>query len=433
MSQDRARNSVMVAVVTAAALTGCTVAPNSASSRALTSDPNAGASSITQMLSPSQLDAYKKALPAVNAPKLRTILADPNTLWYDDQVMIPSYQDSVAPDASIGLRKNSEGADLIVPQGRGLFSVDGSTWTFPFSATAGTDDSKNVHVANFLSLPVVDGKRLPIAYWVVNTTRESIEVVQWRWMFPKGTVLGEVLYIKDASGNLITSEIRVRERYLSGWATNVYRPFPTASSLVDAVKRARPNWQADGNLTGLVTQLQNNGSLTPASLKPNTTDGALLPLLSQVFSQDGSLDILPAFGDDALVHELLTTTPFVTAYRQPWKENGGQSTYAASTAESFSIVPQNYKGGLIEVSDDSCHRCHRDAQRAISDFADDAVLYGDIWGADQIFSFHIFDQSRYNGAGDENRAVNPAFAASGIVEQFDQARHPANLYQELKN
>ena len=65
----------------------------------------------------------------------------------------------------------------------------------------------------------------------------------------------------------------------------------------------------------------------------------------------------------------------------------------------------------------------------IEDFEPAAVLYGDIWGSDQIFSFHPWDEAEYVNFNNENRIVKQALR--GIVVPYDPAQHPDRLYRAL--
>src|SRR6185312_14612929 len=143
--------------------------------------------------------------------------------------------------------------------------------------------------------------------------------------------------------------------------------------------------------------------------------------LTGSFDQPGFLDPLPDFGDPALVRDLLTTTTFVSAYEAVWRANGDQKAFAASTASALSIVPSNYTAGLIEVSEASCTRCHEQAAKSLATWYPGLTLYGNVWGTDDVFTFHVFDESYYpqldldqgNGVQD-NRHKNPQLVAQGM-------------------
>jgi hypothetical protein len=381
---------------------------------------------VPQLLDPAKLASYKGALPSVAFGVLTEIMNSPRTLWWDKETIRPAYQDTVGDGniAPIGARFNSEGRPLIVPEGKKFFAEDGKTWSFPFAHTAGTDTSTNVVIVNFLHLPAKNGQTLPVVYRTISDRAAlgGLGLHRWTWWYPKGTMVGEIIFMKDPSGGLVTSEIRTRERYLDGWATNVWRPFPTAASLSAAIKTQRPDWAAKPNLKAVVEHLENNATLTPLT--------RATPAWNNIITLSGAVDTLPDIGDPALVKDLLTKTPFVTAYKDTWKTNGTLRAFAASSKSTFSVVPDNYEASLLEVNEKSCAGCHDQASRLINDFEPRAVLYGDIWGSDQVFSFHPFDQSLIRGptAGD-NRAVRPALAP--IVVRFDPAKHSPADYKEI--
>ena len=66
---------------------------------------------------------------------------------------------------------------------------------------------------------------------------------------------------------------------------------------------------------------------------------------------------------------------------------------------------------------------------ASEDFEPAAVLYGDIWGEDRIFSFHPWDQSRYSTFNTENRQVRPELATNNLVVRYDATTHPDPRYR----
>lgn len=378
----------------------------------------------SQIMAAPEIDRLKKALPAFAYKGISEILSNPDTLWYDHKTVTPSYQDSVGDGTSapIGARPNSRAEGIIVPEGKHLFT--GTHWTFPFGVTAGTDESTNVETANFLYLPSEAGKKLPLVYWIeINKRNFGIDDTKWKWLYPKGTVIGELIFVKDGTGAIYLTELRTRTRYLSGWATNAYRPFDSAAKLSQAIKAKRPNYAQIPSLTLLLSGL--DGAQSMKSLKLNST------AFPGVFNQAGSVDVLPDFGDEELVKDLLKSTPFVSVYGSTWKQVGGEKSFAPSTASSFSIVPKSYQGGVFEVSEKSCMRCHQDAGRAINDFVGAAVLYGDIWGEDGIFSFHPYDETRYSIFNTENRAVRPELTRFGIVEKYESSKHPPSIYKAV--
>ncbi|MFO0675027.1 MAG: hypothetical protein U0169_00695 [Polyangiaceae bacterium] len=377
---------------------------------------------VTQILPANTLARYKAALPKVAYARLQAILESPSTLFYDKDVMPGAYQDTVGNGADIpfGARLNSAGAGLIVPQGRKLFDRSGETWEFPFGHTAGTDNSTNAVIVNFISLPSDGTKQLPVAYRIETGTQKGFANTRWNWAFPKGTVVGEIVMINDG-GTLVTSEIRMRERYADKWSTNAFRPFPTAKSLSEAVKTSRPNWQTTPALTTFVGALESSSGLTAKNVGS--------PAFNDMVRLNGFVDApLPDLGDAGLARDLLTKTPFVSSYGTTWKANGGNKSFGFTGPRAgMSIVPVNFDVGLLEVRETTCTKCHDQGGSFIGNIVDQAVLYGDIWGVDRVFSFYPFEPSRIEASGAENRVVRASFNGS-IVERYDAGRHPASTY-----
>lgn len=357
----------------------------------------------TVIMPANKLAVVKAALPIIADPTLADVLSSPETLWYDHHTMTPSYQDSV------GASSNDKWPNLVAASETiigGLHDRTRKRWQFPFGTTAGTDDSSNVEVRNFVYFPQVNGQvpTMNITRVILNDKRP-----EWRWTYPVGTVFGEIIFITD-NGNLLPTEIRVRTKYADGWGMNVFRPFPHARDLVSAIKQRRPNYGDNPSLRNLVSHLEDSTTLQPLRL-------AAKAALANTFQQDGYLDVLPDFGDDSLVRELLTMTTFRSCYGQTWKKNGTAKTFAASTKSKMSIVPTNYTAGLLEVTDESCMRCHKETNRLVSEFYDALYLYGELWGMDGIFSFHPYDESRYPELRLEmrdNRYLNPKLKAAKV-------------------
>jgi cytochrome c553 len=378
------------------------------------------AEAIESLIPADRLERIKAALPAVADPNLSRILTSEQTLWYDDEVMTPSYQDS------LGASSNSKWPDLVAASETvisGLHDRQRHRWRFPFATTAGTDASTNLQVTNFIALPQVDNQILSIPIWKV---RRNYNRIQWMWVYPVGTVVGEVLFIVDGD-QLLPVEVRTRTRQAQGWSTNAHRPFPTATSLAEAVKSRRPDWQSRPNLARLVSHLESSSTLTPKTL-------AARAALAPTFQQEGWLDVLPDFGDPQLVRGLLTTTSFKSAFDTAWKKDGAKAAFAAATAGGLAIVPNHYDAGLLQVTDDACMRCHKDTGRLVSEFYDDLYLYGELWGKDGIFSFHPYDESRYPElrSNNENRSINPVLRRMGVFEEYDPRKHVAPLYPPLE-
>jgi hypothetical protein len=412
-----------------------TVSCGQAHDSSLSASPGVADVKVESAIPAERLAKLKAALPKVGYPKLQEVLQSQQTFWYDHDSMQPSYQASIKQSPPYGANSNDRWFDLIADSvhgtARNFFDENKRQWRFPFGTTAGTDNATNLKVFNFLWLPAKDGKLQPVSTYLTNSQipGSGFSLNSWGWVYPNGAMVGELIFVTNAQGDLLPSEIRVRTRYANGWAVNAFRPFPTARSLASAIKAKRPNYASNSALSSVVNQLGDDSSLTPKSLRAKN--------LPKTFDEDGHLDVLPDFGDEALVKELLTETEFVSAYDTAWKVGENGATYAAGSSASLSIVPKNYEAGVIAVTEESCMRCHKETGKGLTQFSPsfgNIVLYGEMWGRDGIFSFHPFDETKYKNfwfAGTtDNRAQNPKLKAQGIIASYDAQKHKAPFYPE---
>ena len=223
---------------------------------------------------------------------------------------------------------------------------------------------------------------LPVKWW-----KESSRG-RWRWVFPVGTLFGEVLFEKGGDQKWYAFEIRTRKRYLDGWSVDVFRPFVTAEAFAQGIIAKRPDWQMSVDLANYIRNLRNTGTLVQNRWESKAYGNAFTPI-------DGALDKLPEFPDASLLSDLLTQTQFVSAEGSIWKENGNLQTYAPSSTTDFNIVPKGYEMGMVPVNEVSCTRCHSEVGRRLLDFEFDIQLYGEVWGEDRIFTWHLFEPHRY--------------------------------------
>lgn len=377
-----------------------------------------------QYLSPNVVKKIVERLPSVDDENLSRALKDSSTMWYDEESMVYVYQDSV--ETVVGLRANRVGRETgensSVPDIRLLMNYFGpdKKFRFPFRTAAGTDESPGVKVVNFWKPASQDGKVLPVKWWKASNRG------RWHWIHPVGTLFGEVLMIQDEKGEFYPFEIRTRTRYLQGWDVNVFRPFQFATQLVDKIKSLRPDWRQSSTLAKALQHLQN-----PDTVKPFTLSASdhLKPTFEEV---NGALDLIPDFGDNNLVRELLTTTSFKTVEGRIWRENDKFETYAPSSSSAFSIVPQNYTIGVIPVNEISCARCHDQTGRALKDFEFRVQLYGEVWGEDNIFTWHLFkDNPHIYGTFDDSdgsRFINPRLVQAGLVSE-GKPSEDSNIYR----
>jgi hypothetical protein len=371
-----------------------------------------------------ELSNTLKNLPRVSDPNIDSTLHSPDTMWYDEETMVFAYQDSFgSPTGPEGLRANrvafDTGSNSSEPDIRLLTEFfEPTRFKFPFALTAGGTDRSNTYVLNFWSPPKDDhGKALPVIWWRNGS--------HWHWTFPVGTVIGEVLMQRDpaAPGEWYVFDIRSRQRERDNWKTDIFRPFINATQMADAIKQARPNWQST-DLAQMVQHLENPATLTPARLESK-------PYRKIFAAIDGFYDYLPETTDKQLIKDFLTTRTFQSSMNQTWKTNGSDVTYAAASKGSFNIVPPGFIGGMLASNEASCVRCHDQTSRPLGQLDSRVVLYGEIWGEDQIFTWHPFKPvTDMFTVSDESRIANPRMVEAGLlIQRRPGSNDPA--YREL--
>ncbi|MBA2541918.1 MAG: hypothetical protein H0V17_19895 [Deltaproteobacteria bacterium] len=383
-----------------------------------------------------RLAAIAARVPCIAQGAIRSIVESPRTLWYDKQSLTPGYQDSFGDNVvtPIGFRPNTIDPGLInlaVPGGHQQIFSELGIFHFPFGKPIGPGD--NIEVVDFWRLPDEPGSDAyrPVVHWQrdPNSYTHRIE-----WMFPVGTVFGEMIFL-DEGGELHPSEIRTRTRTATGWEVDALRPFPTAedfAAAIEARRGERPEWAESPALDALITQLR-GGSLSPFHVVATHFPGSF-PV------RNAGIEQLPELtGSDAeLTHELLRTTAFRSAKGVYWKQDGALSAWAASSSGKGQIVPKGYNAAAVEISQDSCDSCHRDAGRPFETWYDNILAYGELWGNDETFTWHPFTLSKFVDAqgkvvnfNHDNREIRPDFKAAGLIEPYKPADHPASVYQRI--
>lgn len=389
------------------------------------------------IMDPHKMQRIKSILPPIADQRLRSILFDPNLMWYDRESIVPGYQDSWGDNtqAPIGFRPNSIARQLIdtaVPGGHAQLFIRKGEFHFPFGRTGGVDDALNTFVVDFWLAPRLGNQPLPVVWWKRTPSQLTH---RYEWMFPKGTVLGEILVlVHPTTGQWYVFEIRTRERLLDRWTVDAYRPFPRATDFATALDERRhesPKWEYSVEIMRLIWHLRDYQALEPARISGSHYQGAFTPV-------DGWMDWLPSLKDTSILEVLLRETPFSSAKGIYWKKESVGETWAATTKAEFSIVPKNYNAGLFEVSDQFCSRCHQDAGRPFRDYYKNVLAYGELWGEDESFSWHPFETSNFvDSNGDvvnfnyDNRRFRSDFVAAGLVSEYNQFTHPSHLYRRI--
>ena len=71
---------------------------------------------------------------------------------------------------------------------------------------------------------------------------------------------------------------------------------------------------------------------------------------------------------------------------------------------------------MLEVSNAACARCHQHVSRPLKDLDGRIVLYGEVWGEDQVFTWHPFEiDSAAFSTSEGNRKLNRRMVTAGLV------------------
>ncbi len=371
-------------------------------------------------------------MPCIAEPTLVALLESSDTVFYDATGIAPGYQDSFGDDVvlPLGMRPNSIEPihiDLAVPGGHGQVFEEIGVFNFPFGRPTGVANDQLV-VIDFWHTPrKEDEELLPVVHWTRSPSGYTRRV---EWVFPVGTVFGELLFLVGEGGHWFPFEVRTRTRQRDGWTADVMRPFPRADDLAARLELANDDVGSEAMDT-LIEHLRDPSTLAPATLSASHYAGAFDTV-------QGAVDVLPDVVDPSLLHKLMRRTAFSSSKDVAWKENETLTAYAPTAKGQASVVPPGYNGGLVPVSDDSCDRCHRDAGRPFRDYYPNIIAYGELWGQDEVFTWHPFRTDMFLGAdGDvvnfnnDNRRMRKDFTDAGLLSPFSSSQHSAEHYTRI--
>jgi hypothetical protein len=278
-----------------------------------------------QIVAADKLAAFRASLPATVNDKWQDVFSDPATLFYSEAEMPPAYQHADAGLIVNGSRmgfgtgnrattfhwpKYNISGDFLErqkPHGQG----GNANIEFPWRTPGGLDFAENATSSfKFMLLPARhgggEGTRWPVV--VYNETLRGSRMGPhegYAWLFPVGTVFGEVLVLRDSRGLLHTFEVRLRIRESTYWDVDILRPFPTAKDLAKRLS------ELDGERYAvLIDQLTKPVVLTQKTLSDpdhRTRRG---------FVAQAAEDYLPRLGE-SLAADLLDSTPFKAAVGPP--------------------------------------------------------------------------------------------------------------------
>ena len=400
----------------------------------------------------------RRMLPVTDNAEVNRLLSRDDLVFYTHREMPPAYQlQSTFHSPRVNVSNPNEQTLAGVNIGRDPHGNPNRE--FPWAVAAGTDDCENVETFLFFQLPPNGNKPWPVVTFTGPNEGESLHArgvtavlgegggaaSRQRWMFPVGTTFGEFLTMHH-DGQLWPFELRLRMREAKLWEVDVYRPCPTASSMADKIRDLRPGYVFDSKLSALLARLEQPEEFKAervTSLLTGRFNRNARPLLgNQIFYDKIAFETVAAESklpliDEALAGELLTRGRWQSASGKPWKvgTNGVEVHAPTTDADGLSIVPQHYKAHLFAVDSGSCFRCHSHTGDSARLFDANRGWYGRVRGNDGIFTWHpiALDAISYEGSNRFNKPVKfrLEFMKAGIVEAFDQSKHPADRYVAL--
>ncbi len=355
-------------------------------------------------LMPAEREAvFRKLLPKVGEAWLQDILDSQDLVLYTETEMPKVFQSGGVHSVYVNI--------AAIPT-----HETGNGNVFPWRETAGMQAAHNGDNFKFLYLPRANGKRLPIVYWqerlsdaVVGSTT-FVNEVGYRWIYPIGATVGEVLLVKSPAGYSYPFEVRVRNRVADGWRIEVYRPFREPAELADRIVALRPNWSTDATLSAAVARLRTANPPMKTRLVTDRREHRS----TSAYQATGAVDPLPSLGDDKLVVKLLTSTTFEPVSGGWWREAAdGTKCFAPTTEANFHVVPAGYRGDVVAMETADCMRCHQNTNRLVRKFDMNSEWYGQVMGSDGIFSLNPFA---------------PQSIKAGLFAAFDAGKHGRKHY-----
>lgn len=370
-----------------------------------------------RLVSPQQEQQFRAALPAVYDDEVQEILASDDLVFYTEREMPKAYQhDNGFHSPYYNISGEPD------PFGNG-------NREFPWNEAGGAHNVRNLEVFRFIKFPKrKSGGYYPLIYWnerLPATFRDG-NGSTWRWMYPNGTVIGELMGIKHSNGYTYPFELRLRYREADEWGVDVFRPFPTAKDLAKEIEKLKPAWNRDPELSRLMSALNNDWKFPTVTMRDNS---------GKAFNHTVKVHPLPAINDDDLVAKLLIETRWSSALGEEWKSDAEKGAVTAPTVNpgtGFHIVPERYAAHGFGVDRYECIQCHKHTNRAVSTFTANRGWYGRVRGSDGIFSFHPIDRRSIAGNGSQLQVrMNPTLVSAGLVERYNPERHDRTHYRLL--
>jgi hypothetical protein len=322
---------------------------------------SATAAEPLRLVSPKRQEAWVKFLPD---GLLQNLKASPQDIvFYSEEEMPRVYQDWS------GLLPGLHDAYYNISAAKPREPFGNPNREVPWN-TGGTDRSDNADSVKFVVLPK-DGRLMHL--WRSPLAHDTIRPGTVQWAYRKGTVFGEIGLIRDPESSVLypfhVRLLRKQSDTLFDWDIDELRPVVSRDEYF--------------RLAGW------HGSEAVHDTFPDRHG---------VFQGDATVEYLPTV-DREVVRTLLRRR-FSSARGQVWvRGESGTPGYAPSTRANFGIVPRNYDGAFIEVTKDSCMRCHETTGMHANDFEPGRDWYGRVRGSDGVFSFHPFDPDYVSHGG----------------------------------
>lgn len=388
------------------------------------------AAQAQQIMPSDKADALRASFPKTNIERWDKLFSDPKTVLYTDKEIIPAYQHADRGLLHLGGGMSSIGSNTTTSFHWVGYNISGdaneaakgagfggnANIEFPWRTPGGLDKSENaIGKFRFFRLPdAAEGKQWPVVYFT-DTLRGSRMGAHKgvAWLFPVGTVFGEVLTMRDAEGELNTFEVRLRIRSEGFWDVEILRPFPTETDFVSALRKRGLDELAQRVEAAPVEKKLLRDRQHPTEVAFVSTDATVA---------------LPAI-DAKLAKALLNETPFKSAVGANWK--GG--AVSPTSAQNFSIVPREYFGAHIGNEPDKCMECHKHTLRHVDSFDAGRDWYGYVRGSDGIFTWHPIDASTVSRTGGNMQpGIRSDFARAGWVAPYDPSIHKHERYHFLE-
>jgi len=355
-----------------------------------------------RLITESAESEIRAMLPTTDNDAINELLAAPDLLFYNEQVMPQAYQ----------FQNSFHDPHHNIADPRENDKFGNGNLEFPWRVPGGTENVKGLQAYRFVRFPQKDdGSYWPMVmfdarYPGVQTGEARGAISEHQWMYPRGTVFGELLCMEHGE-LLYPFELRLRFRESTYWEVDAYRPFPTAAKLSARIKELRPEWTAAPKLASLVEHLDGSQQIV------NTRFSDSNPT-RRAFSTVGGIDELPPINDDELVAELLTRGKWQSAAGESWKTVRGVEAHAPTVAKGagFHVVPEQYGAHAFGVDSVSCMHCHEHTGIAVRNFAANRGWYGRIRGSDGIISFHPIDPTAISATKEATQYTLANFVSS---------------------